>query len=425
MCLIIDSFQFNIASGSAMSLIIVALTVAGVLYALYGILIALAGIRNRPALKIAATQRRFAVLIPAHNEAEVIGPLLNSLEGQGYPRSDFDVYVSCDHCTDATVSVARAHGAVVLERFGQTQRGKTWNLRWALGQIPLEDYEGVAVIDADNLVHPNFLSAMNAYLEQHPQTQAVQGVLDVKNPNDNWVTAASAMSYWFTNRFVQYAKSSLGLSCMLGGTGMMIRSACLRRIGWRLESLVDDLELTVLLNLEGNSVGWNEHAIIYDEKPTELSVSLRQRQRWMQGHFWVLARYAPALLGCFVRTRRLLYLDTLLVLVGPAITLIGLLAAIGQFAQFGRAWLESTLINETTMVAWLVSPLLIGALHAVVGPSMRAGKLSFKYLIWLPAYIAFGLTWFYPIVRGLLNARDQGHWVKTAHNRSISSSELR
>ena len=25
---------------------------------------------------------------------------------------------------------------------------------------------------------------------------------------------------------------------------------------------------------------------------------------------------------------------------------------------------------------------------------------------------------------GLLNARDQGHWVKTAHKRSISSSEL-
>ncbi len=408
-----------------MSFVIAALTVAGVLYALYGTLIALAGIRSRPALRAAATQRRFAVLIPAHNEAEVIGPLLSSLEGQGYPRSRFDVYVSCDHCTDATVSVARAHGALVLERVGQQQRGKTWNLRWALGQIRLNDYEGVAVIDADNLVHPDFLSAMNAYLEQHPQTQAVQGVLDVKNPNDNWVTVASAMSYWFTNRFVQYAKSSLGLSCMLGGTGMLIRSAALRRIGWRLESLVDDLELTVLLNLEGNAVGWNEHAIIYDEKPTELKVSLHQRQRWMQGHFWVLARYAGALLGCFVRTGRLLYLDTLLVLLGPAITLIGLLAAIGQFAQFGLTWFEQPLTNEPGIVAWLVWPLLLGALHAVVGPSVRTGKLSFKYLIWFPAYIAFGLSWFYPIVRGLLSARDQGHWVKTAHKRSISSSELR
>lgn len=53
---------------------------ARALYALYGVLTALAGIRSRLVLRQAATQRRFAVLIPAHNEAEVIGPLLSSLE---------------------------------------------------------------------------------------------------------------------------------------------------------------------------------------------------------------------------------------------------------------------------------------------------------------------------------------------------------
>ncbi len=408
-----------------MSVFISLLTVAGALYALYGAVIALSGLRFRPALKPAAMQGRFAVLIPAHNEAEVIAPLLASLEGQHYPREQFDVYVSADHCTDATASLARAHGAIVLERVNAPQRGKTWNLRWAFEHIPLKEYEGVVVIDADNLAHPDFLKATNAYLEQHPQVLAVQGVLDVKNPSDNWLTAASAVSYWFTNRFVQYAKSRLGLSAMLGGTGMCIRSACLERVGWRLESLVDDLELTVLLNLEGHAVGWNEHAIVFDEKPTELAVSLRQRQRWMQGHFWVLARYAPALLGRFVRSGRWLYLDALLVLLGPAIALIGLLTVVGQLAQHSRGWLAHPLAHELEIIAWLASPLLLAALHSLIGPSLRAGKLSFKYLIWIPTYFIFGLSWFYPIVRGLLSAHDQGHWVKTAHTRSISSSELR
>src|SRR5205814_4374084 len=53
-------------------------------------------------------QRRFAILVPAHNEEVVIGRLLRSLAAVDYQR--FDVCVVADNCDDATAEIARGHG---------------------------------------------------------------------------------------------------------------------------------------------------------------------------------------------------------------------------------------------------------------------------------------------------------------------------
>ena len=95
------------------------LLILGGISALYGIwfaLIALLGaFRPLPARKHFAPQKRFAVLIPARNEAGVVGFLIKSLLRQAYPASLFQVIVIPNHCTDDTAQAARAAGARVLE----------------------------------------------------------------------------------------------------------------------------------------------------------------------------------------------------------------------------------------------------------------------------------------------------------------------
>ncbi|MFI7028314.1 glycosyltransferase [Microbispora rosea] len=54
-----------------------------------------------------------SVVIPAHNEAPVLGRLLSGLLGDARP-GEFDVVVVANGCTDETESVARAHGVRVL-----------------------------------------------------------------------------------------------------------------------------------------------------------------------------------------------------------------------------------------------------------------------------------------------------------------------
>ena len=79
--------------------------------------------------------RRLAVLVPAHNEAAVIGRLQRSLSLLTYPRELFDVFVVADNCTDRTAEIARDAGAIVYERETVTLRAKGHALRWLLERV--------------------------------------------------------------------------------------------------------------------------------------------------------------------------------------------------------------------------------------------------------------------------------------------------
>ena len=62
------------------------------------------------------TRREFAtsIVIPAHNEAAVIGRLLSALPGS-VEGGRVQVIVACNGCTDDTAEIARRHGATVVE----------------------------------------------------------------------------------------------------------------------------------------------------------------------------------------------------------------------------------------------------------------------------------------------------------------------
>lgn len=58
----------------------------------------------------------FAVLIAAHDEATVIGALVDSLCAQTYPAQQIGIFVAADRCSDRTAEIARAHGTMVFAR---------------------------------------------------------------------------------------------------------------------------------------------------------------------------------------------------------------------------------------------------------------------------------------------------------------------
>src|SRR5437763_9653584 len=81
-------------------------------------------------------QFNFAILIPAHNEEVLLGPLLESLYQLAYPKDRYSVYVVSDNCTDSTASVARSTGWVhVYERFHNVKRSKGYALEWLLHKL--------------------------------------------------------------------------------------------------------------------------------------------------------------------------------------------------------------------------------------------------------------------------------------------------
>lgn len=277
-----------------------------ILLAGYNAVTALWGWPDRKKAEHGARQRRFRIVVPAHDEGGVIGPLLQDLNDLDYANELKEVWVVADRCTDDTAQTAAEAGAFVTERWGGTP-GKGAALGWYLTEHPLAQDETLVVLDADNRVPAHLLNRVSDEIDAGHQV--VQCYLDVTDPDANLLAEASALSYWASNRMVQLARSNLDWSADLGGTGMAVTATALVDAGGFGGSLTEDQELGLRLVLSGHRVAWLHDVRVRDEKPTDAGVAVRQRARWMAGkrqlrrrYLWpLLSRREPATLDMAVR----------------------------------------------------------------------------------------------------------------------------
>jgi len=83
---------------------------------------------------------RIAVLIPCHNEASTIGPVVDAFRAE-LPQAV--VYVFDNACTDSTAAVAREHGATVI---AEPRVGKGFVVEAMLARVDADTY---VVVDGD------------------------------------------------------------------------------------------------------------------------------------------------------------------------------------------------------------------------------------------------------------------------------------
>ena len=135
----------------------------------------LVSLRRRPGRTGAsgAPRTRFVVLVPAHNEAALIGESVASLLRSSYPPELREVLVIADNCGDDTAARARLVGATRHERPGLRLRGKPHALDWMISRLDLLRFDAVVIVDGDTKVDPQFLRAMDAHLASGEK--AIQG----------------------------------------------------------------------------------------------------------------------------------------------------------------------------------------------------------------------------------------------------------
>ena len=292
----------------------------------YLVLLVFAGVvvRRKP-LAAARRMRRFAVIVPAHNEEAVIARTLASLNGIDYPRALFDVHVIADNCDDATAPIAREYTPLVHERTDRTAMGKGQALRWLFDRLPADAYDAFAVIDADSVVSPNFLSAMNDRLESG--CLAVQSEYGVLHPERSWVSSLRAVAFCLLHRARRSGLSALGASAGLAGNGMVFDATLRQAREWDAFGVTEDLELNAKLAVAGVKVGFAPEASVLGEMPATLAASRGQNMRWERGRLSLARRYAPRLIAGAFRSRDRSKLASGLDLLVPPLSVIALLAA--------------------------------------------------------------------------------------------------
>lgn len=252
-----------------------------------------------------APSLRYAVLLPAWDEAAVIGDMLRATLAAWGGR-DFRLYVAAypnDVATIAAVgNVAARDPRVRLaigERTGPTTKGCNLNVAWRAlcRDEAAEDWHADAVVlhDAEDLVDRAELATYDRYLVGHDYVQLP--VLPLIASDSRWVSAHYADEFAEVHHRNLIIRERLGAGLPLAGTGCAIRRSALDRIAsargaapFDPDSLTEDYELGLALSASGARGCFARHlaadgmpVAVRAYFPATLSDAIRQKARWMQG----------------------------------------------------------------------------------------------------------------------------------------------
>lgn len=354
---------------------------------------------------------RFAILVPAHDEAATIGRLLDSLQRVDYPASRIDVLVVADNCDDHTAAIAAQRGARVFERHDSERRGKGYALAWLLARMAEADrhYDVCVVLDADSSVRPDFLRALAAAFAGG--AEIAQGYYTVLKLDGSRAERLREVALALVHYLRPLAKSAIGASSGLKGNGMAFRAEVLERFGWPTAGLAEDVEFHLHLLRAGLRVEFVPNAVVYGEMPGSLRRAGSQNLRWEAGRLATVRRQALPLLAFGVRHAHLAAVDAAIEQLVPPISVPALIAVAalpaGLLLGVPALWLPAG-----AFLAILTGYLLAGLVLARVGPR------SWLALGYAPAYAA----WKCLIYGRALVSRGERPWVRTA--RAATPPEL-
>jgi hypothetical protein len=351
----------------------------------------------------AARSRRrlqLVALIPAHNEQRTIEQAVRSLLACDYPPSDRRIVVIADNCEDDTALLAAAAGAETWERHENARRGKGFALAWALERLRAEGApcDGIVMVDADCIVSPNLLSAVE--LRLLGGAAALQVNYLAANPDASPAAALRFAGFALINTVRFLGKQRLGLSCGLVGTGMAFSSELLERERWQDVGLVEDGEYHMRLVLAGERSEFAHEAWVSSPMPTALGTSAEER--WEQGRLDLIRRWTPRLVLSGLARRDLVRLHSgLECLVPPQ----SLLSAIGLGSVAARLLLgprRRAFFSLASLAAQ--AAFVLGGLRLV-----RAPWAVYRALAIAPSLIASKLLLYARLLRG----RGPQAWVRT------------
>lgn len=341
------------------------------------------------------------VLIPAHNEAQQIQAVLNTLLKQITEQDQ--VIVIADNCHDDTAELARATGVMVLEREHLTDRGKGYALDHAMKQVRDNPPEVLVILDGDCIIQPDTIK--NITCQAIATGRPVQATYLMEQPETpNLKDSISMFSIKVKNLVRLLGLNRLGWHCLLTGSGMAFPWSLINQVSLAGSKTTDDMQLTVDLALAGSTPVFCEDALVMGRLMKDKDAT-SQRSRWEHGHLEMILVEVPRLLKAFLKTGNFAALVLALDISVPPLSLL----VIAWIVFMVITW-SATLIGISMTPAILVSIAGGFLMGGVLLAWSRFGRsdLPLKNLVVIPFYI-FGKI---PIYFKFL-IKPQSRWLKT------------
>lgn len=243
-----------------------------------------------------SVKTKFLVLYPAYREDKVIVNSIKTFLQQDYLADRYHLVVISDHQKRATnESLSLLPITLLKPNFMKSSKAKA--LQHAI-ECNNEQYDYVVILDADNVVEPNFLSLLNDITQRG--YKAIQCHRCAKN-SDSAISILDGISEEINNTLFRKSHNIIGLSSALIGSGMCFSYPWFKDNVANLSTAGEDRELEVLLLKQDIYIKYAEHIPVFDEKVSNEENFQRQRQRWMSAQVHCLLSMLPYLPKAFIK----------------------------------------------------------------------------------------------------------------------------
>ncbi len=369
---------------------------------------------------------RVTILVPAYNEATVIGRTVTSLLQQEYGA--LELIIIDDGSSDGTAAAARAACSDVRVRvLSQANAGKAAALNHGMAAA---SGEIIVVVDADTLLAPNAIHHLVRPLAD-ARVGAVAGNAKVGN-RVNLVTRWQAVEYVTSQNLDRRAFVMLNcITVVPGAIGAWRREAVLAVGGFRSDTLAEDQDLTLTLLRAGHRIALADRALAFTEAPETFEALLKQRFRWSFGtlqcawkHRAALGRRSAGALGT-VGLPNIWLFQLLFPLLAPAAD-IALLATVGRLIvetpALGAhaAWVHA----EPVLLLYLLF-LVIDTVTALIGLSFERDEPMSQVLLVPLQRVAYRQVLYVALVKAMRAALKGGApgWGKLERTGRVQAME--
>ena len=246
---------------------------------------------------------RYTVLAALHDEAAVVGQLIDRLARLDYPPDRLEGFLVLEAHDSATIAAARAARKPAWLRVLVCPPGQPRTKPRALN-IALSRATGdlVTVYDAEDAPDPGQLrqAAARFAADSTGRLACLQAPLRIRaRPGSGFIDRQFAVEYASLFEVTLPGMARLGLPFPLGGTSNHFRLDVLRELGgWDPWNVTEDADLGFRLWRNGWRMGVISRPT-WESPPGGLEPWLPQRTRWLKGYMqtWGVHTRAPAGLG--------------------------------------------------------------------------------------------------------------------------------
>ena len=355
------------------------------------------------------------IMIPAHNEAMVIGRTMESMLNLEYPKDKLTILVINDGSKDETGSIVQKFAdqdpRVVLFDVpaGEGGKGKSRALNLGLKQVTSEV---MAIYDADNTPDPKALRYLIAQLITNKQLGGVIGKFRTVNKNATLLTRFINIETLSFQSILQAGRWQMHNIATLPGTNFVVWTHLMRDLeGWDEQALTEDSELSIRIYEKGYKLKFVPYAVTYEQEPQEWKVWLKQRMRWVRGNNYVIAKFFKEIPK--FKSKRLAF-DILYTLLLYYVFFVAIIISDALFIVSGLNLVSIALPGPYTLVWMFAFFLFILEIFLAVSFDSEDSLKSIGLIVIM--YFTYCQFWIYVVLKAVYVERFQkkkSFWDKT------------